>query len=817
MKFIQRYMKFNFFILFLSIILSTSTTLFLYQQITASKRRLSVLFLLTVLFYIIITVCNENGYWKKWKALDRITQFIFIIAIPITGLFIINAAHINIPESIFLIPRTKIIIHGFETNNTSQEKHIEINGIRNGDKWISYESIKLEGNGEILEDSIILYDSTAKLTLNAKIEDRLWVNFIAGPQSGMVDISIREEVVRMDLYADTIQEKPYSINKPAPQFLIFIPLIFFSSILGFLISFLIIISNWKASLIFKNCLVPVLLLILYSASFLYFSSRYLPEGVNHNFFSLLIKYLSVFVIVLYISIFITHKFHKQDQWVFVNSDNNFSPGDVLLLLLPLTPIVQYLIINKDILLLNDTIIILVFFIICSAVYLYLIPMLFSIFSSTKLLMLTGLAFVYTITNMAIFSNTFSWYYSGNFIIQLLFLVGTFTLAFLLYSMKDRRIFYYFILISFITNAAFQFLSTARERDRSSFSLTEENQFYSLTEEKEPVVTPNIYLLIYDAYVSNETMSGYGIDNTSQEDYLVEKGFELYPHTYSIAQTTINTMSSIMNVSTSNTNQWEAVSGDGVVHQILKNHGYSTYGLFRSDYFFRNVDSSYDHSIPARVDDSQIKVLISAILMGEFRFDLGIGDFKYQSHEEFVKTKQSIFKNISESPVFIYSHTPTPNHSQNSGKCLPDETELFKQRLDGANIEMFQDIEIITQRDPDAIVIIAGDHGPYLTKNCYHTNGYYDISDISRLDIQDRFGTFLAIRWPSEEYEKYDDIVVLQDIFPSILSYLYQDENILESKIDSLTVFPNTISGASVDEGIIHGGVNDGEALFISGK
>ncbi|MDX9864717.1 MAG: hypothetical protein RBT34_07935 [Anaerolineaceae bacterium] len=431
-------------------------------------------------------------------------------------------------------------------------------------------------------------------------------------------------------------------------------------------------------------------------------------------------------------------------------------------------------------------------------------------------MITGLAFVYTITNMAIFSRTFSWFQTGNFVIQLLFLIGTFTLTVLLYNMKDRRIFYYFILISFIVNGTFQFLSNDSKSDISSSSSTE-NQLYSMIAEKDPRSTPNIYLLIYDAYVPNETMSGYGINNASQEDYLVEKGFKLYPHTYSISQNTLDTMSRVLNVTVANEDQWEAVSGDSTVHKILKNLGYQNYGLFPSNYFFRKLDSSYDYSFPERLNKKQSEILISAILMGEFRFDLEIEDFKSHSYKEFVNIKQNIFKKSSENPVFIYSHSSAPSHSQNSGKCLPDEKELFKERLDQANFEMIQDIEIITEIDPDAIVIIAGDHGPFLTKNCYNTNGYYDISDVSRLDIQDRFGTFLAIRWPTEAYEKYDDIVILQDIFPSIFSYLYQDEDILESKIDSLTVYPDSISGASVDEGIIHGGIHDGEALFISDK
>jgi hypothetical protein len=128
--------------------------------------------------------------------------------------------------------------------------------------------------------------------------------------------------------------------------------------------------------------------------------------------------------------------------------------------------------------------------------------------------------------------------------------------------------------------------------------------------------------------------------------------------------------------------------------------------------------------------------------------------------------------------------------------------------------MKQDIEILIENDPDAIIIVAGDHGPYLTKNCYTTTGYYDESEISRLDIQDRFGSFLAIRWPTDDYQNYDDITVLQDVFPAIFAYMYNDEQILNSKISSHTIDQIT-SNVYVNNGIIHGGVNDGEPLYLS--
>jgi len=127
--------------------------------------------------------------------------------------------------------------------------------------------------------------------------------------------------------------------------------------------------------------------------------------------------------------------------------------------------------------------------------------------------------------------------------------------------------------------------------------------------------------------------------------------------------------------------------------------------------------------------------------------------------------------------------------------------------------MCQDLETIIKTDPGAIIIVASDHGPYLTKNCFITKRGYNISEISRLDIQDRYGTFLAIRWPTDDFEEYDDITVLQDLFPSIFGYLFRDREMLAAKVEPITFRAYVVSGAKVENGIIRGGINDGEPLF----
>jgi hypothetical protein len=274
------------------------------------------------------------------------------------------------------------------------------------------------------------------------------------------------------------------------------------------------------------------------------------------------------------------------------------------------------------------------------------------------------------------------------------------------------------------------------------------------------------------------------------------------------------MSKVLNASTEYYGDTRrAVSGDGIVQGILKSQGYQTYGLFPTDYMFRDYSQNYSYSLPASVIPSHIQ-LLKAIFLGEFRFDIGELGFVQQTREQFLAKKRSILMSLPDDHVFVYMHSNRPSHSQISGACLPNEIDLYKDRLAIANLEMQQDINILIDLNPDAIIVVAGDHGPGLTKNCWLTTGSYDISEISRQDIQDRYGTFLAIRWPEGNFEEYDDITILQDLFPSIFAYLYQDTTILKTKIEPIISTPNSNSDISVNNGVIVGGMDDGEPLFL---
>jgi len=229
---------------------------------------------------------------------------------------------------------------------------------------------------------------------------------------------------------------------------------------------------------------------------------------------------------------------------------------------------------------------------------------------------------------------------------------------------------------------------------------------------------------------------------------------------------------------------------------------------------------YDYSFPASSGSMDSEVLLRAIFKGEFSDAVSFEGIDYNSYLE---QKKKVIGKIFKEPAFMYSQSSYPGHSP-SGKGMslkeqPKQLSNYLSNIKKANIEMRLDVEEIIKNNPDAIVIFAGDHGPFLTKTGYGVSkgrGSYKASDLDRYDIQDRFGMFLAIKWPEENLTKKYDIKILQDVFPAVLSYLYEDDSLFDTlRMKRMTKDNHRTLGIYVEDGIIHGGKDDGQKLFLS--
>lgn len=574
--------------------------------------------------------------------------------------------------------------------------------------------------------------------------------------------------------------------------------------------------NLTIKIFIESLLIPIVVIIIYCVSFAIFNSQGLFKGVNYFFVLNLSKVLAIFLLVSGIGLwFIIRRDASQLKSLKISYSFQKSHYlEYLLLLFPLTPIFQYIINNQEILSFVSSIKILFFFLLLALLCIFIFPAIIGIKNASLNSKLLGLAFIFTIYCMAILSETYSWFGRGYLYLQLIIFFSVFLITKLFYHFKSQIILYILIMGLFIINSILQEDFKDLFVKKTDFSRSQ-NLLYQMVQSKNPVFKPNIYLMIYDSYLPEETMLHHGIDNSEQLEFLHDSGFTIYQDVYSIQAGSIETMSRVLNASTEYYgNSRRGISGDGVVQLILRELGYSTSGIFYSDFWFRGIGSSYDYSLPSAVSQGFIQV-INSTLSGEFRFN---EDFTAIPHAMFVTEKQKRLISASQGLTFVYSHTNLPNHTQNSGVCLPNELEMYKERLIEANIEMKQDLQTILENDPNGIIIVAGDHGPYLTKNCTRTSKTgIDISEIDRLDIQDRFGTFLAIRWPPGSVIRSDKIRVLQDLFPVVFSYMYDDLSLLNARIEPDIERHNAISEVSVDDGIIIGGINDGEPLFLPNR
>ena len=535
-----------------------------------------------------------------------------------------------------------------------------------------------------------------------------------------------------------------------------------------------------------------------------------PSGVNQQFLNSLLGVTTA----LGLCVVLLARLRRQKLEVRRRGESyrSIGGGEATLLLFPMTPVVSYLIINRETLSLAASAIVLVAVTALTGLVVLVVPFLLRRLVPTAVTVMMGLGLSWVLYDMASLNRDFRWADAGDVAIQLI-LAAVVSVVGLAIYLRSRRAAYAISAVYFaVSGVAMPLAGVGRTELSADDSLTTANAArLSLVEQTDGSrlrQTPDIIVLTYDAYVGQETMLQYGIDNSAQESFLESMGFRIYPDAYSIAGMSVASMGPFLGGTTPE----EGVAGDSPFLGLLREAGYQTYGLFVHDLFFREHSPAYDYYWPEPLPGEQW--MLRAILEGQFA-PIQVSP----EHAEFLSAKRSVLSDGSSSPIFVYTHT-LPSHSQNSGRCLDDETARYQARLVDANTEMRNDIEAVSVARPDAIIVVNGDHGPYLTKNCtWLWTRDYAPEDVTRLDIQDRVGAFLAIRWPEGMAAADEPIETIQDVLPAILGDLHPDLDYEDLRLPSETNSNGSlaIGGLDVKDGVIVGGPDDGERLFLGSK
>lgn len=489
---------------------------------------------------------------------------------------------------------------------------------------------------------------------------------------------------------------------------------------------------------------------------------------------------------------------------------------VWFLALSISPVPNYLALNSDFLDFTSTLILLGVVLALNLTFVVLLPFLLSPLSSEKTMMAYSSAGLFTVMTMPSISGSRGWFEQGNLAEQLVILVAV-LLATNLFSRGPIWVFALAVVTFFSLNTSPALYEIARTDSGRALVSPDSPQWAKSINEEKWGVRPDVYFLVYESYANPETMNAYGIDVADQMIFLEDSGFEIYDGTYSLGGSSLRSLGRVFEIAADvregPRGPTSPTAGYSLTTNILRGQGYETHGIFPSSFYWVDEFPGYDVYFPEKPAESPNTILAS-IFRGEFRYDQSVESANYT---EFLEQKKATLRSSSRTPRFVYSHNSFPGHSRDIGACESESLLLYESGVELAHQEMLVDISSIGNLR-DSIVILAGDHGPYLTKDCTSRLEGFGPEEISRLDIQDRHGAFLAIRWPDgSDRSNQQEITLLQDVFPLVFQVLSGDNNLLARARVDASELKGPSAVINVRSGIIEGGLDDGEPLFIGAR
>ncbi len=582
-------------------------------------------------------------------------------------------------------------------------------------------------------------------------------------------------------------------------FIVFISILFLSLIRDrkLLTNSIFAIKNLYQS----NKLITLCYFLVLSSSIIFLQFK-----IEKNNISELVLLASVFL--FFGGIYLITIFKKGNiKEVLKTNKSNISKASVLSII-SLIPIFRYCISNREILFRNEMFNLIFYFALTSFLMIIFYSFVLDSILEISIFQVFNASLLIFIFEMPTISYTYSWVKPNNVDILLGIFLIILIFAYLIFNSTLKQLSLFSVMV-FLISIIPNLVTEGEDIELANINM---NSVFSNSNYQSLKTNPSIVLLVYDGYPQLETLRNMDIDNSEHINFLLDQDFTIYNGIYSHGSYTLATMSGLFQGETDTygiKNGRLITGGYSSFINLLNENDYFTAGIFTSSFYLPPTTApNYDYYYPVSANRSN--KIFTSMLRGKQSFK----DLIYASpHVNYLSQKRSFLGQIHEyeNPVFLYSHTYYPGHTQNSGQCLDGEFEDWKEDLKKANLEMREDVNSIKKSMENSIIILIGDHGPYLTKNCTSLHNYPP-NEINRQDIQDRYGTFVAIRTPDLSQLNFDK-KILQNLFIYIHSYLNGDLSIL-SEINNENIHNSHLpSSINVIDNQIIGGADDGQVLF----
>jgi hypothetical protein len=315
-----------------------------------------------------------------------------------------------------------------------------------------------------------------------------------------------------------------------------------------------------------------------------------------------------------------------------------------------------------------------------------------------------------------------------------------------------------------------------------------------------VRTPNVYYFVLDEYARNDQMqSVLDHDNEAFYEALRERDFVVPENTHSPFQQTIMSMASVLDMDYVATTPDDAprgnmpfadrLRGENVTVDYLKDAGYQYIYSSPGKFGWNRCDPDLvdlciePQSTGVNLTELQLSLLDltpigSLDLVREAITDPAYAVDQLERHRDEV-----------EEPFFYYAHTLNPHgpfryteDCQLRDRFAYSEHVLDKSQLDLDNYVqdvgclnqlVLDGIDDILEDDPDAIIIVASDHG-----SKFIPDGFKRLEEWSDAGLREEFGTLFAVHAPEPCREDFGAIVNTIDTFRVLAACLEDREPVL---------------------------------------
>lgn len=296
--------------------------------------------------------------------------------------------------------------------------------------------------------------------------------------------------------------------------------------------------------------------------------------------------------------------------------------------------------------------------------------------------------------------------------------------------------------------------------------------------------PNIYLIQPDGYANSKNLKAppYSYDNSNFEEWLTQNRFEIYEGFRSNYYSTLTSNSSLFsmkhhhyqNTYPGNLKTYgsqEVIVGKNVTLDILKKNGYTTHLVTDNSFFLTNRKlKAYDFcNIPQR------KVLF---------YDTGgipYTDIENDFHD---------YLSTQKGHNFYFIEKTIPSHimyTKAASLGVEMERSTYLQRLEESNQWLKVLIKSIDEFDPNPLIIIAADHGGYVSLNYVKE---VENRKLTKEETVSVFTAFLSIRWPNEvSLEDKIEFDTSVNLFRTLFSVLSERPDLLSHKEDNSSFIP----------------------------